>query len=731
MKDFLQAVVFTGAFLILFIPLMITDSMFFPYITGKNFAFRIIVEIIFASWVLLAFIDKAYRPRFSWVAVSGLALLVVMFFANLFGEYPLKSFWSNLERMDGYVTLVHFYLYFIVLAHILRTKANWSYFLHTSVAVATFVAFYGLGQSTGVIEGRNRVDSTLGNASYMAIYMLFHIFMVLWLMVRRRDVFVRALYGLVLFLFAYILLETGTRGTFIGLLTGSGVAISYLVIFGRGYPEMRKLAMGAMVVLLTLVGGFYALKDSSVIQENDALRRIANINLTKDLTVRSTIWGMAAEGFKERPLLGWGQGNFNYVFNEKYEPSLYSQEQWFDRVHNIFFDWLIAGGILGFIAYFGILISCLYYLFWRPLFKHDAQNDDTSFTVLERALILGILAGYFTHNLVVFDNIVSYMFYAVLLALVHSRVSVEIPSLTQLKVSKDVVQAVVLPIMIVAVVATVYFFHLPGMRAAQDIIVAFQSRDVDTRFEAFETALARDSFANQEITEQLAQQAMSMARQQGIEASTKEKYLRMAESQIQVMIENKPNDARLHVFFASFYRSIGQFALAQEQIDIARSLSPNKQTIILEQGITAQLNGDDERARKHFKEAYELEPKFKQARVMYAASLLGTDQADTIRDIITDEYFTAFALDDGALRAVDQAKETQLLIDMLVTRVKNRPNNAQERASLAFAYYQVGEIDKAIEALESGAEAIPSFRSLASCYVTNLETGNKPDEGCQ
>ena len=170
MKDFLQAIVYAGAFLILFIPLLVTDSMFFPYITGKNFVFRILVEIILAGWVLLAFFDVKYRPRFSWMLVSGAALLVVMFFANLFGEYPQKSFWSNFERMEGYVTLVHFYLYFVVLGHILQTKKMWSYFLHTSVAVASFVALYGLGQSTGVVEGRNRVDSTLGNAAISEVF---------------------------------------------------------------------------------------------------------------------------------------------------------------------------------------------------------------------------------------------------------------------------------------------------------------------------------------------------------------------------------------------------------------------------------------------------------------------------------------------------------------------------------------------------------------------------------
>ena len=125
-----------GRFTIPFIPLFVADSMFFPFITGKNFAFRIIIEIRCGAWVILALLDSQYRPRFSWIAVSGAAFIVVMLFANLFGEYVPKSFMSNFERMDGYITLVHFYLFFIVLGSMIRDQKMWGYYLHTSLAVS-------------------------------------------------------------------------------------------------------------------------------------------------------------------------------------------------------------------------------------------------------------------------------------------------------------------------------------------------------------------------------------------------------------------------------------------------------------------------------------------------------------------------------------------------------------------------------------------------------------------
>jgi len=125
--------VHVGVFAIPFIVLIISNSMFFPFITGKNFTFRILVEVIFAAWIILALYDAQYRPKFSWIAVSFVALLVVMFFADLLGKNPHQSFWSNFERMEGYVTLVHTFMYMIVAGSVLNTQKMWDRFFNTTI----------------------------------------------------------------------------------------------------------------------------------------------------------------------------------------------------------------------------------------------------------------------------------------------------------------------------------------------------------------------------------------------------------------------------------------------------------------------------------------------------------------------------------------------------------------------------------------------------------------------
>jgi O-antigen ligase/tetratricopeptide (TPR) repeat protein len=727
MKDILKGVVFVGLFLIPFLPIYVENSFFFPYITGKNFAFRIIIEIVFASWILLALYEPKYRPKFSWILAAFAGFLGVMALADAFGQYPLQSFWSNFERMDGWITLLHLFLMIVVMGSVFITNKLWSYFFHTSVAVALYVALYGLAQFSGVIEGgRARVDSLLGNAAYMAIYMLFNIFILCWFFVRSKVVSHRIGYGVVAVILAYTLLLTGTRGTFLGLVAGLFVAVGYVAIFGRKYPQFRKAAIGAFIAIIVIGAGFWMVRDSQFVQDSLPLSRIANISLGRDLTVRSTIWHMAWKGVEERPILGWGQSNFNFVFNEQYDPSLYSAESWFDRTHDIFFDWLIAGGILGLLGYFSIYAAALYYLVIEPIIK---KNEDPTFTVLERGVLVGLFAGYLVHNLVVFDNIISYIFYASILAFIHSHVAKPIAKVEAYKMEEQLIGQFVAPIVILIAVGTVYFVNVPGILAAKDVIDAMRAPTAEGQLREFDSALRRHSFADQEIIEQLAQRAMAIASDPNTPDDQKKGMIMRAELELLRINDEKKGDARLHAFLSSFYRSIGALPQAQKESAIARELSPKKQAIIIDQGVIELQMGNLDAALAFFKEAFELDTSYTQARVIYASVLAGEGKFDEVNSLITDEYFDAFASNDFAVSMVNKAKNNELLAKMFERRVALQPDNAQNYASLGYIYYELGENEKAITILEE-AKNIPTFAKSAECFISNIKAGKDPNVGC-
>jgi branched-subunit amino acid transport protein len=70
-------------FLIPVLPLYVSSSMAFPYITGKNFAFRILVEFAAALWLSFIFIYKEYRLRNSAITLSILTFTCIVGLADL------------------------------------------------------------------------------------------------------------------------------------------------------------------------------------------------------------------------------------------------------------------------------------------------------------------------------------------------------------------------------------------------------------------------------------------------------------------------------------------------------------------------------------------------------------------------------------------------------------------------------------------------------------------------
>ncbi len=725
MKEALKAVVFGALFAVPLLTLYVENDYFFPFITGKNFWFRILIDIAFAAWVLLALYEPKYRPKFSWIASGFGVLLVVMFFANLFGEHPRSSFWSNFERMDGYVSLLHTGMYMLMLGSMLQTKQLWQRFLNVSLVVAFAVALYGLAQYGGLVEGTSRIDSRLGNAAYMAVYMLFHIFFAFWLFVESKNISHKVLYVLLSAMFTFVLVETGTRGTALGLAVGIFVMAAYIGIFGKQFKEFRKYAIGSFIVLVIAAAGLIIGRDSEIVQSNSNLARIANISLN-DLTVRGTIWGIGLEGVKERPILGYGQSNFNFVFNEYYKPSLYAQEQWFDRSHNIFVDWLVTGGILGLLSYLSIFAACAWYLIIKPIWKKDE-----TFTVLERGVLLGILAGYFTHNFVVFDNIVSYMFFAAILGLIHSRVSRPIKKIEQAKVDNTIITQIAAPAMAVLLVATIYFVHAPGMLAAGDIIDGFKTADPVERLNAFKKAVDRDSFAHQEVTEQLSQQVLNVMRNQSIAQEIKNQYIAYTDEQFERLVKEKPGDARIEVFIGSYYRSINNLEKSRVHMQKAHELSPGKPSIIVQQGIIELAAGDNVKALEYMKRAYELDTRNPEAREYLAVAYLANKmQPEAFTMMDSDVLKARFAQNDYMISVANKSGAYDFGIELLKYRVGTDPTKAQNWASLAYLQIQSGQKDVALETLAAGSVASPSFAPMATCVAENIKNNRTPDEGC-
>src|SRR3989344_4503480 len=165
-KQTLHTSIIVGLFLIPFIPFLASSVFFFPFITTKAFAFRIIVEIVFALWLLLALSDKEYRPKRSNLLYAVFIFLGVIGLADIFGVDPIRSFWSNFERMEGYITLFHLGMLFMVMGSVFK-EIEWKRWWNASLGASFLMVLFCLLQIIGlktINQGGVRVDGTLGNA---------------------------------------------------------------------------------------------------------------------------------------------------------------------------------------------------------------------------------------------------------------------------------------------------------------------------------------------------------------------------------------------------------------------------------------------------------------------------------------------------------------------------------------------------------------------------------------
>src|SRR3989344_2709918 len=704
-------------------------DLFFPFITGKNFFFRIVVEILFGLWITAAVFDKKYRPQASPVFWAVSATLGVLILSTVFGENPYRSFWSNYERMEGLVGHLHLFAYFIMLISVFKSESDWRRFFYSSIFVSFIISIYSYLQFTGSLEIHQsdvRLDATLGNATYLAIYLVFHLFLLAYYLFKEERVWVRSFFAFIFFMEIPVVFLTATRGAVLGLLGGAALFVLLMVWLDAG-RRSKILAASVIGVILILVGAFFAFRNTDFVRGNYVLVRFADIS-PQEQTVKSrfTIWSMALEGFKEHPLLGVGLENFNLVFNKYYKPRLWPQEPWLDRAHNVFFDWLASGGILGLISYLGIFGSAIY-LLWRR------QQDK-----LASAAFISLSAAYFVHNFFVFDNITSYFMFFAVLGFIHFLGNAQ-PKSFRTFVKPEVnhsgqktflAKYIAVIFIFLAVLFSLYFANIKPLLAGRALLntlkdMAVSAQNVDVILGDFNKVFGYNTFGSGEAREQFSSYA-SNALVFNISNELKIKALQKAVSEMEKQIAENPKDARSRLFLAALYLKGGRIDEALKTLDKAQELSPKKQQIFFLRADALIGKGDSKKALEVLKEAYELDPAYAEAAKNLALGAVLNNQGDYAEEILMKTFNSKIVADQNLLTAYARVGNFKKVRDIWLLFIKNDPQNAQYRVNLAATYMQLGERQNAIKELQKAIEINPQFKAQGEQFIEEIKAGRNP-----
>jgi len=421
MNNFLLKLIKFGIGFILFIPLYVNGSFFFPFIFPKIWIFQLVTEIILFFYIILALADARFRPKWSLAAGAMILLTVILVITSFTGVDAFRSFWGNTERMSGVIAWFHFVVFAVILSGVLTTEKEWRKFFGIAVFVSVLEFFYVLAQYVGaswVWLPHNQIG-TIGNSDLLGSYAIFSAFFALYLWRNNANVInhiandanheyskplaIRGIrndsyyshynwfWAAAFFLNIGTLFLASSRGAILGF--GAGI---FVFVLSSIWQNKNNLKIWAIIAgcLMAIYAILFMARDTDFVKNNRQLSRVTNISL-KDDTVqqRFTEWGIAWDAFKTRAIFGFGPNNYLYLHNAFLDPRVYElRETNFDRAHNAYLDYASMSGILGLLGYL-FLIGALFWVFWKN----------------KLTILTSLVVAYAIQSFFVFDSPASYI----------------------------------------------------------------------------------------------------------------------------------------------------------------------------------------------------------------------------------------------------------------------------------------------------------------------------------
>lgn len=611
-----------GLAFILFTPLVLLQNFYFPFIVPRNLFFRLLVDIIFALYLYLSIVDINYRPKFNKGFILFFLFTISLTISSILGGHFTYSFWSNFERMDGLVNWLHIVLYAIILLGIFRTKQQWYTFFKISLFSALISTFVAFGQKFGwsfimSSAGGQRLTALMGNAAYVASYLMLHSFLAIYLLkIEWAKLFWRYFYFFSLFSFIYILINTETRGAFLGLLV-------FAILFALGYlwaqrKNRNKMYYGVLILLISIfifITLLFVQKQANWVKNVSLFNKIANISLNDTTTQsRLTIWRNSLEGVKEKPIFGWGEENFIYVFNKYFPVEIFhdiGSEVWFDRPHNILVQHLVQGGLLGLLLY----LSIFFYLIYLLYKKYLQDKNEWFFSFFWAAFLVSFLL----HDLFIFDSVnTNIILYLILAFLWQENSNISLDKFFD--IFKKYKYFFALSISTIFLILSFYFFYLAPLASNLSLIKflsysygARNVQDLSTALDFWDKSFEQSFLGKKEKGENLQKVSLNLLQNPNIDSEIKQKFFNKTESVLEFLIHEYPDDIRMTLFLVNFYESMQVYRpeFIERNLQLLNNLhnlAPQRPETLLKLSDIYLVKGDNEMAMENAQKLLTLFP---------------------------------------------------------------------------------------------------------------------------
>lgn len=736
-------------------PLVAVPGILFPFVVPRAVFLRLLVELALGVALFLVVRHEVRARGGDWFLWGIAAFLGVNVVAATLGDAPVRSLFSDVERMWGLFSWFHLAVLYVLLRSFVPEQ-GWRRFLTVAVGVAAVVAAVSIleGHSYlfdasrfGNTEGSRlyRSMSTVGNAGFTAAYLVLSMGVALVLALSTPQPRRRLFFGALAALLLGGALLTRTRASLVGMAVGALVAVIFFAAHGGSRRTVRTagLATGAalgVVLLLALTG--VALP---------GLDRFTRVPLDPS---RLTVWDMAVRALPDQPLLGYGMENGGHLLNERFDPRISDVPRDrgapIDRLHNVVLDTLATAGLPGLLALAMMWLG----LFWNIRVARRAGRLGPG----EAAILAGVAAAYLAHLVFWFEDWISYPLFLVIAAYIgRSAAGTPVLEVGQAR-EWNRKRAVLLALGALVLLLAAYQQNVRVLFAARTAARAARSADFDERLRLHVAALSYSIPGERQLIFALTTDLSRLAEQlPQLNLSTEERDLldravAAGANALAVQVALDPREDLLHSRLAEvqrfamlLHRSPELYQAASRSAERAISLSPDRVQYyeqLAEIHLRARRVDEAEHVLRRGLAVYD---RLASTRFLMAMVQLLRDEPERAADWMLaalatgeapDRHDLVLLIGEALRESGDPAREAALYEAYLNARVRTYPpapvgsagrkfpkGDFRVAARLPVAHLRLGNREKAVVAARRLFAAAPETAPQVQRFIRAVQAG--------
>lgn len=363
--------------LIFILPFIVMPQVFNPYEYPKFIFFVVGVEILalYFVWTQLKK-NKLRIPKIGIDVILVVGFGIVTLISDVLGVDPKISLLGSNIRHQGFLTLLSGIILFLLVRFSFDTK-SYTFFKKAVLICALLLSFISIWQvlqinvfnNYSIPTYNNRIVGTMGNPNFLGGYLAMLLPFVLFNVQRKlKSILISAVVSF--FILASIFF-TDSRSAFIAV---AFVLLGYLIHLFRKTIVLKITIF--IVLIFIAVGLIQSINNFTQKKEFDAriglsdqeimchaawpkiypLKFVTDIQANNERSSfcdsRLLVWLMGIEAVIKRPIIGYGQDNFELAI-----PS--GKMHVTDNAHNIFLETAISSGMIGLMLFVGIIILAL------------------------------------------------------------------------------------------------------------------------------------------------------------------------------------------------------------------------------------------------------------------------------------------------------------------------------------------------------------------------------------